>query len=64
MIRLQPFLNNILISEAGMPNGYLIITVDGPNYANDQQLPVPGNLGTDIEDNVEGSIMPRQNLDG
>ena len=47
-----------------MPNGYLIITVDGPNCANDQQLPVPGNLGTDIEDNVEESIMPRQNLDG
>lgn len=36
-----------------MKKGYLIITVDGPNYANDQQLPVPGNVASDIEEKIE-----------
>ena len=47
-----------------MSKGYLILTVDGPNYVNDQQLLVSGNLATDIEDKVEQGMTPGKNLQG
>ena len=47
-----------------MSKGYLILTVDGSNCVNDQQLLVSGNLATDIEDKVEQGMMPGKNLQG
>ena len=55
---------NLLISEADMTKAYLILAVDGPNDVNDQQLPVSGNLASDIEDKVEEGMRLGQNLQG
>ena len=47
-----------------MTKGYLILTVDGPNYVNDQHIPLSGNQAADIEDKVEEGMTPGQYLHG
>ena len=47
-----------------MKKANLILTVDGPNDVNDQQLLVSRNLGTDIEDKAEDCMMPGHNVNG